>query len=348
MDEGTYRKNVDRVKALELLQEAETHQMLALGEQHGFIRIPDAEKYDAQSLKSMKLNEVQKLERAFYANSEGVPRQFVHKYDEYLRFMGAVRGARVAGNQAAFGKAQNAGFENQGEEITYTITGSDGKQQKQTYTYKVGNVMDLLYTTPAQLGAKVMKDMYDVLAGQNSDIESFERGETIWFNGLLNSGRDWGFKQLEEIDAKGGHISPNDYTQLQRYRNAKARVQALATDGMQMGKPRPEGQTDKNIPGESSVLAGRTIRNVTNDAAQWQTALLAIQAQVGQAVYHSVLNGTLIVRGIIDGEDRTYTVVVQDAKTGKEIGRAKDVQNLTGSLINYSLQAAYEDPSPTQ
>jgi hypothetical protein len=362
---------------LEILNESANYYVNAFGEKHGFLQTKvigeDKESgflnvqlpggtttlMSKGSYDSARKSELDRLETKFWANGENVPREFVGKHDEYIAFMAALRTARVTGNELNFGNAQNEGFGNMGAPVEYVEINNKGQAVKKTYTYEVGNVRELNYATPAQVSAKVQKDLYNAIGANNTDIGTFERASNVNslrdVNGLgdlwdwvVSGVRDWYFKDLEERAAKGLPISPADYTQLERFRNAKARLEYLANDGMQMGSLRPEGQDDRNIPGEASVLAGRAVRQSTTGIAQWQTELESIRAQLGRLMYHGILEGNITVQGTIKAEDRTYTIILQDAKTGKEVGRVQDIQNISGGFDMSILRDALEASRPTQ
>jgi len=367
LDERAYYRNIERVKSLEILHESANQYANALGEKHGFLKTkklgedkesgylivqsPDGRVslMSERTYEATRRDELAHLEKKFWANGENVPREFVGKYDEYMAFMAALGVARITGNELNFGRAQNEGFENMGTPVEYEEINNSGKAVKKIYEgYKVGNVRELKYATPSQAAAQVQKDMYSAIGASNADIKNLEGRDDNWWDWLVSGANDWYFRALEESDAKGEDIDPATYSRLERWRNEKARYEWLANDGMQIGNPRPEGQADRSIAGEASVLAGRAVRRSTSELAQWQTEIEAIRAQAGILAYRGVLEGSITVQGTIKTEDRTYTIILQDAKTGENVGSVQDVQNVSGEYVMSGLRAAREAfSSPT-
>jgi hypothetical protein len=349
MDERTYYKNLEHVKSLDTITTVGAQVALSLAERNGFITIPDAEKYDAVSLASRKMAALEQAGDKFYAGREGIPREVIEggKLGEYVEYMLAVRSLWDAQNELAFGQAQNTGFENPGEEVSYRIRGKDGKRKTGTYTYEVGNVKELSNATAMQNMVKVRNDTIDALGPFTRRVKDFESDDGL-FDKLKGFLAERYYGGIEEEIANGGHISPADYSNLQSYRNAKAYAEYLANDGMSFGNARPDGQADKNVRGEASVLTGRLLRTSQETMAQVNTIMHEIRAQIGENAFAGVMENRLNVSGVIEAEDRTYTIILTDRATGKEVGRAVDVQRVTGHMTPFNVQAAMEALQPTQ
>jgi hypothetical protein len=116
---------------------------------------------------------------------------------------------------------------------------------------------------------------------------------------------------------------------------------------MSFGTVRPAGQTDKNVRGEGSVLTGSVLRTSQETMAQVNTVLHEIRVQAGENAFTGVIENRIEVSGVIRAEDRTYTIILTDRATGKELDRRIDVQRVTGSATPFDIHDAIEALQPT-
>jgi hypothetical protein len=86
---------------------------------------------------------------------------------------------------------------------------------------------------------------------------------------------------------------------------------------------------------------------VQENIAQFNVTLNEIRVQIGEQAFTGVLERRIEVSGVIRAEDRTYTIILKDRETGKEIGRAVDVQRIIGNARSFDLNDLLEAPSNT-
>jgi hypothetical protein len=318
LDERSYYRNVERIKELDTVNIISKQRALSLGEQFGYKTESDV----ARSAEK-------------YLSGEGVPAKFVDNVEEYIRYLIAVGSWFNAENNLNKGNAMLEGFNNMGAEITYNHRDELGRIQTKKYKYEIGNMVDLADATVNLNATKARNTMLNASITQTGWADNLNKDS--WWYKIVNAFDRWYFGALENRIKSGANVSPADYSLLEKYRNSKALSERLANDGMQMGTPRPEGQQDRYVQGEAGVMAAQSARASQTELAQYNTILHEIRSQLGDKDFYGVLENKIEVSGTIRAENKTITVVLTDKATGREIGRAVDVPNMSTSNIHVGV-----------
>jgi hypothetical protein len=321
-DERAYYRNVERIKELDTVNIISKQRALSLGEQFGH---------------KTEFDVTRAAEK--YASGEGVPAEHIHNIEDYMRYMFAVKSWFDAENVVNRGRAMLEGYENMGMEISYDTRDKFGKIEKKTYTYSVGGMNDLPNASIVFNATGARNWVLEALKTQTGWADNLEK--TGWWHDFTFNFDRWYFGQMEERIRKGERVSPADYSQLEKYRNAVAMSNALAHDSvtraLRDGTPITDMEKDAYYQGEAGVTVARAARASQTELAQYNTLLHEIRAQAGDSSFYGVLENKIEVSGTIRAENKTITVILTDKVTGKEIGRVVDVPNMATSDVHVGV-----------
>jgi hypothetical protein len=335
LDERSYYRNVERVKVLDSVTTLSKGLALKGGKSFG----DETEEAVAETA------------RKFFSG-EGIPAEHVGRKEEFARYMLAIASWYEAENKLNEGKAMVEGYQNMGAEVEYVVRDELGQEKTKSYTYEVGNMNEL---SDATIPFNMVRARNNVMEGFARYIDFAEKINSKNILDMASLGLDrlvisW----LEYVRSLGVEPTPVDpegfamFSAVGRYKNAAALSENLKTDGMQMGKPRPAGQEDRYVKGEAGVIISNAVRNEQTKLAQGHTVMHEIRAQVGENVFHGVLENKVEVSGLIKAENKTITVVLTDKATGKELGRAVDVPNIPTADVNLNVEAYMNSFQPAQ
>jgi hypothetical protein len=354
MDERAYFRNKNSLSDLETVITFIEQSALTFADANGLVRVQkdytDAAgvRHSFQSREHQLRMGILGLEKSFYGGQEGIPREFVGKEKEFQTLMEMIRFWRLNENKLAETKAVVEGYENMGATITYQIRDKDSKIVNKDYKYEVGNMPSVSNTSSStQLSVQAKNDLLAAMTSSDRLIDSMASNDN-WWDRAVNDVRDWHMGELEKILEKDGTLSSADRNSLEKYRNAKARLDNYASDGLAIDALRPEGQPDTYIKGEAAVITGRNARTTEENLAQISKAIIEIRAQAGEGAFHGVIENNITVSGIIKAEDRTYTIELIDKATGRSLGTVRDVQNMSSNLDMTNIYESFEALRPTR